>query len=225
MRLHQTLACLCLVTLFALPAGAQDLKLTPVDEAAKDASWVSFRNNLLNALEKHDKKFVLSILDRNIRNTPETPRGAAEFRKQWDIDADDSPLWRKLSYALFLGGAYMKRDKGPAEFCAPYVMAKWPDDADPHDHGAIISRDVLVKAAPSSDSPTLKALTYDIVAVTDWDVADAAADVKQHWVKIKIKEGEGFVPEEQIRSPIEHAACFVKTENGWRMTVLRAGGV
>jgi len=225
MRLHQTLVCLCLVALFALPARAQDMKLPPVDEAANDASWVSFKNRLLTALEKRDKKTVLSVIDHNVRNNPDTPRGVAEFRAQWDFDADDSPLWRKLSSALFLGGAYVKREKGPAEFCAPYVMPKWPDDVDPHDHGAIIANDTLVKAAPSSDSATLKTLTYDIVTVTDWDVADQAADVKQHWVKIKIQEGEGFVPEEQIRSPIEHAACFVKTPDGWRMTALLAGGV
>jgi len=44
-------------------------------------------------------------------------------------------------------------------------------------------------------------------------------------VKIKIKEGAGYVPEEQIRSPLEHIACFVKTANGWRMTALGAGGL
>lgn len=225
MRLHRILISFFLIALFALPAGAQDMKLSPVDEAATDASWISFKNRLLNGIEKHDKKIVLSVLDRNIRNNPETPRGIAEFRKQWDLDADDSPLWRKLSSALFLGGAYVKREKGGTEFCAPYVMAKWPDDIDPHNHGAIVSRDVLVKAAPSSDSATLQTLAYDIVVVTDWDVADQAADVKQHWVKIKLKDGEGFVPEEQIRSPIEHTACFVKTADGWRMIALLAGGL
>lgn len=225
MRLHQILTSLCLVTLFVLPAGAQEMKLPPVDEAAKDVSWANFKNRLLDALDKRDRKFVLGILDRNIRNNPDTPRGVAEFRAQWDFDADNSPLWRKLSSALFLGGAYVKREKGPAEFCAPYVMAKWPDDVDPHDHGAIIANDTLVKAAPSSESATLQTLAYDIVEVTDWDVADAAADVKQRWVKIKIKEGDGFVPEEQIRSPVEHTACFVKTADGWRMRSLLAGGL
>ena len=104
------------------------------------------------------------------------------------------------------------------------MLAKWPRDVDPHVYGAIISKDALVKAAPSSDSPTLTTLSYDIVPVTDWDVADAAPDFKQHWVKIKLKKGEGFVPEEQIRSPIEQAACFVKTENGWRMTAFAPAG-
>jgi hypothetical protein len=39
-----------------------------------------------------------------------------------------------------------------------------------------------------------------------------------------LKDGEGYVPEEQIRSPIEQTACFVKTENGWRMTAFAPAG-
>jgi hypothetical protein len=210
--------------LIACTALAQENKLPPVDEAAADPSWVSFKNRLLNALERRDRKFVLSILDRNIRNGFDGERGVAEFRRQWNLDADDSPLWRELPALLFLGGAYVKPEKGPAEFCAPYVLSKWPDDLDPYLHGAVISKEALVKSAPSSSSATLQTLAYDIVAVSDWDIADQAADSRQRWVRIRVKERDGYVPEEQIRSPVEHAACFVKTAGGWRMTALVVGG-
>lgn len=210
--------------LIACPAFAQENKLPPVDEAAADPSWVSFKNRLLNALEKRDRKFVLSILDRNIRNGFEGEPGVAEFRRQWNFDADDSPLWRELPTVLFLGGAYVKRAKGPPEFCAPYVLPKWPEELDPYLYGAVISREVLVKSAPSASSATVQTLTYEIVAVSDWDIADQSPDARQRWVKIRIKERDGYVPEEQIRSPVEHAACFVKTAGGWRMTALVVGG-
>ncbi|MBI4206461.1 MAG: hypothetical protein HY527_15680 [Betaproteobacteria bacterium] len=221
------LACLCLCVAVAMPALAQDgpeqSKLVPVDEAAKDPSWVSFRNRLLAALEKRDRKFVLGIVDRNIRNALDVPRGVAEFRKYWDIDADDSPLWRELPAALFLGSAWLKPEKGPRQLCSPYVAVKWPEDIDPFDHGAITVKEALVKAAPSSDAATLATLSYDIVAVTDWEVADQAKEGKQKWVKIRFKGSDAYVPEEQIRSPIEHRACFVKTERGWRMTAFVIG--
>lgn len=217
--------CLCLTA--AVPASAQDVsqpkKLAPVDEAAKDASWVSFRNRLLAALDKRDRKFVLSILDRNIRNTLDTPRGIAAFRKQWNLDADDSPIWRELPAALFLGSAWLKPEKGPRELCSPYVAVKWPEDIDPFDHGAITVKEALVKAAPSAESMTLATLAYDIVPVSDWEVADQAAEAKQKWVKIRFKGTDAYVPEEQIRSPVEHRACFVKTENGWRMAAFVVG--
>jgi len=203
---------------------AQERKLEPVDESARDLSWAKFKNVLLDAVMRRDRKFVLSILDRNVRIGVDGVRGIPEFSRQWHLDTDDSRLWRELPSALFVGAAYLKRGQAPRELCAPYVLARWPRDMDPHAYGAIISRDALIKAAPSSDSPTLATLSYDIVAVADWEVDDRAADFPQKWVKIKLKTGEGYVPEEQIRSPIEHVACFVKTENGWRMTAFAPAG-
>ncbi len=39
-----------------------------------------------------------------------------------------------------------------------------------------------------------------------------------------LQQRDGYVPEEQFRSPIEQAACFVKGGNGWRMTALAPAG-
>ena len=203
---------------------AQERKLEPVDEARRDLSWAMFKNQLLDAVVRRDRKFVLSILDRNVRVGVDGANGIAEFSKQWHLDAEDSPLWRDLPTALFLGAAYLKHARGPHELCSPYLLAQWPRGMDPHAYGAIISKDALVKSAPSIASSTLVTLSYDIVPVADWEIADQAADYPQKWTKIKLKEGEGYVPEEQIRSPIEQTACFVKTENGWRMTAFAPAG-
>ena len=206
------------------PAYAQERKLPPVDEAAGDASWQRFKKRLLGAIEKRDKQFLLSILDKNVRNQDERTRGIANFRKQWELDTDDSPVWRELASALQLGGAFMQRDKRPREFCAPYLLGKWPYDLEPFKNGVVISRDTPVQAEPSTASPALGTLSYDIVPVIDWEVDDKAADVKQKWVKIGYARREGYIPEEQIRSPIEQAACFAKNANGWRMTAFAPAG-
>jgi len=212
----------CLVS--SVPAAAEEAKLMPVDEAAKDPSWTSFRKRLLDAVARRDRKFVLGILDANVRSGAEGGRGVAEFRKQWELDSESSPVWQELTAALFLGGAYVKPEKGPQEFCAPYVSVRWPQDVDAFRGGAIVAREALVKSAPSSASGTLATLSYAIVEVTDWEVDDQAADSKQKWVRIRLPAGEGYVPEEQIRSPIEHTACFVKSASGWRMTGFAPGG-
>jgi len=226
--MSRIIGCLLLAMLaggaFAPFAHAQERKLAPADEAIGDLSWAYFKNRLLEALMKRDRKFVLSILDRNVRVGIDGARGVPEFSKQWHLDADDTRLWRELSAALFVGAAWLKRGQAPRELCAPYVLARWPRDLDPHAYGAVISRDALVKAAPSSESATLTTLSHDIVPVADWEVDDRAPGFPQKWVRIKLKAGEGFVPEEQIRSPIEYHACFVKTENGWRMTAFAPAG-
>ena len=40
----------------------------------------------------------------------------------------------------------------------------------------------------------------------------------------EVKSGQGYVPEEKIRSPIEQSACFVKREGAWRMTAFAPAG-
>jgi len=203
---------------------AQERKLEPVDEAERDLSWAHFKNRLLDAVVKRDRKFVLSILDRNVRVGVDGVHGIPEFTKQWHLDAEDSPLWRDLPSALFLGAAYLKREGRPRELCAPYLLGQWPRNMDPHAYGAIISKEALVKAEPSIGSHTIATLSHDIVSVADWEVADQDGSYPQKWVKIRLRGAEGFVPEEQIRSPIEQVACFVKTENGWRMTAFAPAG-
>jgi hypothetical protein len=203
---------------------AQEARLLPVDEAASDPSWMTFKNRLITAASRHDRKFILSILDPNVRGGVESARGIPEFRKQWQLDSNTSPLWQELPAALFLGAAYVQHDKGPRELCAPYVGVRWPQDIDAFAGGALVAREVFVKSAPSSTSDTLATLSYHLVEVRDWEVADQSPGSRQKWVLIRIPKGEGYVPEEQIRSPIEHTACFVKGANGWRLTGFGPGG-
>lgn len=217
---------LALIAVLSLapPAFSQERTLDPVDEGAKDPSWVSFKNRLLNAVAKRDRKFVAGILHSGVRSGMQGGRGIAEFRKQWELDSDASPLWQELSAALFLGSAWNRRAKAQAELCSPYVGVKWPPDADVYSSGAIVAKDALLKAAPSADSPTVATMSYNVVSVVDWEVNDKSPEVKQKWVKIKIAYGEAYLPEEQVRSPIEHTACFVRTEGGWRMIGFGPGG-
>lgn len=202
--------------------AAQEIKLPPVDEAAGDATWVRFKARLLDALARRDQKFVISVIDGKIRNTSDKD-GSAEFRRLWEPHSAVSPLWLELPKILFLGGAFVKRDKAPAEFCAPYVHYKWPDNAPADASGAIIAREVLVKARPSSAAETRLALSYDLVKVLDWEIADEDKTSTQKWVQIQTRAGAGYVPEEQVRSPLEFRACFVKSGALWRMTALEVG--
>ena len=201
---------------------AQEIKLPPVDEAAGDATWVRFKARLLDALAKRDQKFVISVVDGKIRNTSEKD-GIAEFRRLWEPHSAASPLWVELPKILFLGGAFVKRAKATAEFCAPYVHYKWPDNAPADASGAVIAKEALMKTKPSATTETLLTLSYDLVKVLDWEIADEDKTSGQKWVQIQTRAGAGYVPEEQIRSPLEYRACFVKSGAGWRMTALEVG--
>ena len=207
--------------LFALldPALAAEgeRQVLPVDEASTDATWLRFKKRLMEAITARDTRYLLSIVDPNIRNQSEKARGVANFRKQWDIDAADTSLWRELSSALQLGAAYVKNARQRLELCAPYLVARWPADVEPFDHGAIVAREAVVQAEPSSSSPSLGTLSYNVVSVLDWEIDDKAPGSPQKWVRIQYDGRAGYVPEEHIRSPVEHAACFVKAGSSWRM--------
>jgi hypothetical protein len=214
--------CLMLLLLLATASGAQDLKLVPVDEGANDATWPRFKARLLDALAQHNAQFILGIVDRRIRNTSSTG-GTAEFKKLWEPHSAESPLWSELPKLLFLGGVFVKRGRNTIEFCAPYVYYKWPENAGDDANGAIIAKESLLKARPAANSVTLGPLSYDLVAVTDWEVADDDQESPQKWVKLKARAGEGYVPEEHVRSPLEYRACFVNSGTRWRMTGFEVG--
>ena len=130
---------------------------------------------------------------------------------------------RILALAALLA-AYHRPDKGRTELCVPYVAVRWPQDMDAFKGGAIIANDVLVKSTPTAGADTVATLSYNMVEVADWEVEDRDASSKQKWVRIWLKSGIGFVPEEQIRSPVEHTACFVKGEAAWRLVGFGPGG-
>lgn len=205
-------------------AKQQDSRYAPRDEAAGDQSWTRFRDRLLEAVQQRDRKFVLGIVERNVRNGLERPRGIEEFMRQWDPDAEDSPLWRELPRALHLAAAYYSHPNMPRSLCAPYVLPQWPKNVDPYGNGAITARETALRAGPSGAADILANLGHVIVRVIDWEVPDSDAEVKQKWVKINAQDHDGFIPEEHIRSPLEHLACFRKSEAGWRLTSFLAAG-
>lgn len=230
--LHRIGCVLLLAISSAVPAQAQQKpaakppneSFAPRDEAAGDQSWTRFRDRLLEAVQQRDKKFVLGIVDRNVRNGIGQPNGLAEFTRQWEPDADDSPLWRELPRALHLAAVYYSHERMSRSLCAPYVLPRWPKGSDPHGNGAITARETSVRAAPSGSAEIIASLGPSIVRVTDWEVTDSDAGIKQKWVKIAAQDREGYIPEEHIRSPLEHLACFRKSEAGWRLTSFLAAG-
>jgi hypothetical protein len=197
-------------------------KMLPVDEGGGDATWVQFRGWLLEVLRREDRRALAGIIDGNVLNPLEAPRGIAAFRKLWDLEGTDKRLLQDLSAALQMGSAWYQPKKSVRLLCAPYVPIKWPlDDVDPYDSGAITVKDALVKDGPSHMAGTLGNLSYDIIGVRDWEVADKDTQSQQRWVKVRYAGAaaarDGFVPAEHIRSAVEYRACFARTTAGWRL--------
>jgi hypothetical protein len=205
------------------PTQAQELRFAPVDDNSSNMRWLQYKNQLLQALDERNRNAVLGAIDPNVDNGPEYKRGIGELRRRWDFQDDKSPFWDELRKSVELGGAYVKDEKGNSRFCAPYVAARWPTTIDPFAFGAIVSAEALVKTEPSSEARTLATLEHDVVRVEDWEVPDKTPGFPQKWTRIRVRGGSGFVPEQQIRSPIEHMACFAQQNGAWRLISFTAG--
>lgn len=213
------LACLVLAAAAALgpsDATGQERRLEPLDEGAGDATWPSFRRELAAALERRDRDFVRRILHPEVRSGVQGRRGPQAFVEQWALTSDTSPLWDELGRILSMPAAWHRPAQGAPELCVPYVAVRWPQDVDAYRGGAIVVERAPVRRAPARDAEVALTLSHHLVEVIDWEIPDLF-EPGRAWVRIRLKDGEGYVAEPDIRSPIEHAACFVRTGESWQL--------
>lgn len=208
----------------------QRIKLLPIDEGSGDPSFQNFRNQLLVAVRNHDQDFIMGVLHPAIKNGYDTESGINEFRKRWKPEDPESSVWHVLSSILIGGGTFSERD-GHREFCGPYVVSQWsnvvqqlPKGTDSLDYVAITGKDVVVRRQPKLTAPIVATLSYDVVkSVPNSEVLDRSAAEFSSWVKVKTPTGqEGYVPDNYVQGPMDHAACFRRTNGKWLITELAA---
>lgn len=215
MRIHSLLAASCLGLMLVFPVLSQAAPLLPVDEAAKQPDFFTFRAQLQIAVAKRDKAAVLAAVSKTVQNGYGDDNGIDNFKKNWAIDKPNSELWETLGAVLALGGSF----QGDSSFAAPYVASSWPDAAgDGFENIAIVGNKVNVRKAPKTDSEVLQTLSYEVVPL---DTTDHGND---QWVAIKLPDGKkGYVSRSFARSPVDYRASFEKVDGRWQMTSLLAG--
>jgi hypothetical protein len=195
--------------------------LAPVDEGARDPSWVAFRDRLLRALREHDRDYVLGAVDAEFAGSfGGEARGVAAFERKWKLAADGerSPFWTLLPEILSLGGSFTR----PSLFCAPYVYTRFPDGLAAADYGAVIRSAAPLFAGPSADAQTVATLRYEIVQMDLLPVPDRFTH--PDWRVVQRANGErGYMRAADVRSPIDYRACFVKRDGAWKLSALLAG--
>ena len=219
MRLRGVFFTLLIVLLPAV-AAEKEIKLEPVDEGAKNPSFREFRDKLIQAAKKHDKEFILNILDPLILNNFGGEGGVREFREQWEMGKPVCKLWDILFTVLSLGGTFISVE-GKKEFWTPYVYSKFPPDLDAYDYSVIIGKNVIVRKSPDSAAPPITTLSYHIVRVAKTLHDDSDKPV---WVKVVTPSGEkGYVSAKEIRSPLDYRAGFRQVDGKWVMIALVCG--
>lgn len=212
-----------ILCLLVLPSFAQERFVLPVDEAKKDASFFAFRAKLITAVKKKDSKFLLSIVDKNIKNGFGGEDGIANFKKGWKITSAKSELWGELLTVLTHGGTFDDRRRN--SFYAPYLFTTFPEDIDAFEYEAIFGNNVNMRAKPDAKSTVIASLSYNIVKVDYQNSIKISKNSEQYsWLKIETLGGKkGFVKPEFVRSSIAYRAGFEKIKGKWMLTFFLAG--
>lgn len=188
--------------------------LPPVDQAASQPDFFTFRAQLIAALARRDSPFILAAVHPDIKNSFGGDDGIASFKKAWDIGKQDSRFWETLAYILALGGSF---DPSGA-FTAPYVYSQWPETLDAFQHIAVIGSGVRLRAAANTSSATVATLNFALVELA------TTATPTSPWTAVKTLDGKtGFIDKQYLRSPIDYRATFQKQNGRWQLVSLVAG--
>ncbi|HMQ05061.1 MAG TPA: SH3 domain-containing protein [Pyrinomonadaceae bacterium] len=216
-----------LMLVFAVSAAnvfGQERFVRPVDEAAKDASFLAFRTKLIAAAERKDARFIYTVLDRDIKNGFGGNDGIAEFKKMWKPESKESGFWDEFLPVIKNGGSFAAATEASGRmFIAPFSFSKWPEDLDSFDYHLIFGNNVNLRAAPSMTGEVLGRLSYNVVKLIE-SQGPTRRDERPTWYKVETLGGKtGWVNTEFIRSPISYRAGFEKKRGVWKMTYFVAG--
>jgi hypothetical protein len=204
-----------LAAAFACAPALAKAPFEPVDTAATQPDFFTFRARLQAAVARHDVAAVLAVVASGATvSFGGGDGGPAEFREYWRLDSPDSGLWDELATVLALGGDFGE----DGAFEAPYVSSEWPDGIDGFEHVAIVGSGVRVRAAAGADAETIATLGFEIVAAGSDDAPDDA------WRAVVLADGRaGFVDARYVRSPIDYRARFAKVGGAWKLVSFVAG--
>jgi len=214
--------CFLILSLAVAVLAQNERYVKPVDEAKKDASFFAFREKLIAAAKKRDARYVLSVVDKNIKNGFGGNDGIAEFKKFWKLESASSRFWEEFLPVITGGGTFSGAGRGKL-FFAPYSFSAFPDDLDAFTHSVIFGRNVNLRPAPETEAPVVAKLSYNIVEVLN-AVKNKNDAEKDDWYEVRTFGGKkGFVKAEFVRSPIDYRAGFEKKNGVWKMTFFVAG--
>ncbi len=197
-------------------------KVLPVDEGLSDPGFKEVRDKILEAIKKRDYQYLLDNTSKSIVFGSGANQGIEAFKKFWKPESPDSELWKELEDALLLGGRFQDEGKAGKSFWAPYVFHNFPGETEETGMAVITGSDVPVRATPSSLSPVIATLSFEIVKLSQEEgqpIAETIDGKSYPWIGIILPDKKsGFVYGKFIRSPSGYRAVFDKIDGRWTLT-------
>ena len=151
----------------AAPRSAVTLR--PVDQAAMQPDFFTFRARLQTAIAARDDAALLAAVDPAIQLSFGGDDGIEELKKQ--LRDPKGTMWADLGAALALGGTF----SSATTFTAPYVFAAWPDGVDSFECVAVLGDRVRVRQTLAADSAVVGTASMKSCSESRWTVTSPCA--------------------------------------------------
>ena len=208
------------VTAAAHAAAPPPMRLAPVDEAAKDPSFVRFRSELKDVIARRDAAKLFHYLASDIHLSFGGDYGGPEFHKMWKPFDKDTKVWSVLALIVDNGGKFVI----PGGFAAPYAYAAFPEDLDSFENVVVTNPAAVLREKPNANARVIRKLDYDILEIVNSSGKMQHEAGPNDWDEVKTATGQrGFVPSADVRSPVEYRAIFEKRKGKWVIQTLIAG--
>jgi hypothetical protein len=181
-----------------------------VDDAERYRGFYQFRQQLRQAIQQRNAKFIRAISTKDIQLT------LGRFPQTWSdekLDDPKAPIWQELEKTFALGCRTKSQGKG---WICPNVFEDWADNLNPFDHVVILQSKVSVYAQASKKAPVIGLLSKEIVKL-DRELQNSSPFLP-NWNRIILPNGRlGFVEEKFAYSPIGYRTTLSKTKDDWKM--------
>jgi hypothetical protein len=222
-----------MISLFLIPAvnaepeNFKKFQLLPIDDSVNDKEFTIYIQKFKNAVKAKNFTALRKLIAPDVAFTFESQDGIKGLIKLWNLDRNpqNSNFWYEMDKVLSMGSSYYDENKTTQVY--PYLFVIFPADYDSHEYSAITGKKVNVRQTPSSKSPVIDTLDYEIVRTT-WSVEESVPEkvngINGTWVKVQTSTGKnGYIFSHYIHSPIGPRAIFEKRSEGWVLTAFVSG--
>lgn len=205
--------------------SAQPSKFPPPNDMGKDKALVAFVSQLKAAVKKKDKAFLLSALDKNVKNGFGGGGGIEQFKEYWGWPQDTVKVWHHLQHVLNIGGGFIQTEPGAVPIYAfPYVFNLDPGEGDIFSLGVITGKNVNFREKPDLKAKVITQLTYDVVTfLSETRGENEVGDPEWRQIETANKK-KGWVFWKYVYSPVNYRLLLNKNSQGkWKITAFLAG--
>lgn len=205
----------------------EKFQLIPTDDSTADKEFSTYITKFKKAVKDKNVKSLKELIAEDVAFTFESSDGIKGLLKLWKLDkkSKNSDFWYEMDKILSMGSAFYNEDK--TSYAYPYLFVTFPSDYDSYEYSAVTGKIVNVRKSPSSKSPVVETLDYEIVKTTGYEENPEKEKIKGingTWIKVITASGnEGYIFSHYVHSPIGLRAIFQKRNGKWALTALVSG--